>query len=256
MTTTIITQKNNKRNTFKEFSESIAEAHTLAYEIMQGTNEKAADILKVCGFGGLIDGTNYATREEAIKFYGVTGKYLTSVLTRLRINTEENPDDILRVDINTFLSEQNVRQRYYINGRSSEDKLSLYDKEMRRPKVLEFSHDKRRVPKGYFYSARLILALSALLPMGRSVPEGSTVLDVFERLCSTSYHESAVERAKQNSKKFDEQYKLMREAQRNEQQKNLASISVESISVSAGGEISIPIDELVQFFSSKKTEVR
>ena len=254
MTTTIITQKNNKRKTFKEFSESISEVHTLAYEIMHGTNEKAADILKVCGFEGLIDGTNYSTREEAIKFYGVTGKYLTSVLTRLRINTEENPDDILRVDINTFLSEQNVRQRYYVDGRSPEDKLSLYDREMRRPKVLEFSHDKHRVPKGYFYSARLILALPALLPMGRSVPEGGTVLDVFERLRLTSYREAAVERQKQNRQKIDERYKLIREAQRNEQ-KNLANVSIESISVSADGEVSISMEELIRLLSSKKAEV-
>ena len=92
-------------------------------------------------------------------------------------------------------------------------------------------------------SARIILAMSALLYYGRRIPDNSVVLDVFKRLKNTSYYAEACKKERENTEKIIKKY---HEEEEKQQKAVVVSNDEEVIALDSNKNLSIPINTLVK----------
>lgn len=233
----IIAQEHNECKAANSFSGHTKISNLIAAEILRGTNEKAADILGACGFNGLIPGAYFAPIEEVIGFFGVTKKYVRSAFLRHKIGARNTPDDILNDKTYSFLSSHTNQERYMISH-PAHNKWSFLDRYTKDHRTITIEQDKTT-----FCSARVILAMSALLYYGRKIPDNSVVLDVFKRLKSTSYYAEACKNERENTEKIIKKYHEEREKQ---QESTIVTSDEEVISMDSNKNLSIPISTLVK----------
>lgn len=227
----IITQKCNECKAIKQFSISERIADLIALEILQGTNEKAMDVLGACGFKGLIAGTFYAPLSEVVKFYGVSTQYIKGLFTRYGFSRVRTPEDVLNLSVSGFLKMQNVQDRYLVS-RTEQDAWRLSDRYEDCLYIFPVSHEKTEC----FCSARLILAISAIMYYGRRIPKDSVGFNTFERLRETSYNAAAVIRKRQNESEKREALK----------KKEISSDSLDLVPIKSGGELTLPVDKFIK----------
>ena len=88
----IIAQQCEQCKGFGAYQESLRLADLIAVSVMSDSNEKARDILRVCGFEyGLKSAASFL---DVCKFYGLEPRYVRNVLYRLKINRNTFPDDV------------------------------------------------------------------------------------------------------------------------------------------------------------------
>lgn len=233
----IIAQKSSECKVVNSLSNSTNLTNLIAAEVLRGTNERAADILGACGFNGLIPGAFFAPVEEVIAFFGVTKEYLRSAFLRHKIGARNTPEDILNDKTYKFLSSHTNQERYMIS-RPAHNKWSFLDKYTKDHRMLTIEQEKTT-----FCSARIILAMSALLYYGRRIPDNSVVLDVFKRLKNTSYYAEACKKERENTEKIIKKY---HEEEEKQQKAVVVSNDEEVIALDSNKNLSIPINTLVK----------
>lgn len=201
---TTITQKSPSCKGAKEklggILSSVKFEHAVAAEILSGTNEKAMEILRICDCKRIIPVPKvyFTTVEEMAGFYRVPDTYLKGILIRLGINFTNMPDDVKR---GSFIRECLMGMREPVAGRHIVGRYEVFNT----PKGLRFCDlaqkrdnqtDIQITANRAVYSARVFLALDALMYYGRYITEGSVGGQVFSVLLKSDYANAAVERIK------------------------------------------------------------
>lgn len=151
-------------------------------EILEGTNEKAADILRSCNCYALIPGTMFAPLDKFAEFYGVTEQYIKSVLRRRGIIQRNTPGDVIRMSGSAFLAENGLADKF-CNHYSG---------------VYQYRNDNHTraysfscVKSGNFYSARVVLAFATLMFQARNINGDRVGKSVYKILMNSSYADAA-----------------------------------------------------------------
>ncbi len=189
-----ITHNSTTCQAFAKYFGSEKMSVMLGIETFSGTNEKAADILSVCGFDGFISGSVFAPKSEVVRFFEVSKDYISGALPRYRFIPQEMPYDVIRLPIAEFLRQQGIKSRYEIRVSKDDTAYQLFDKIGKTPTTIQGTPGKRIK----FLSARAILSLTCFLYYGRRIPENSRIREVFEKLKHTSYYDGALRRVEEN----------------------------------------------------------
>ena len=189
-----------KAKSIQSYRDSVDVAHLLAVEVFDGGNDRAADVLKLCGFDKLIGGTNFASIGDVAEFYGVNLDYARTAMRRYGIGAKDLPDDVCSERFYWFTQRfgDEVQKRNCLKRSATPGTFLLYDSSSKRELVVTGDYDHRTT----YISARLILMLSCFLFYGRRIPDRSTVEAVFNTLKRTSFFEAAQKKNLENSKKI------------------------------------------------------
>lgn len=156
----------------------------IAAEILEGSNEKAAEILRLCGCKAIIPGTMYAPMHEVDRFYQCRPGYLTSILRRFGITVKFTPTEFVSTDFPTILRRNNVGADYIIGN----DYITYTMIHKTTREKYEFSYVKGRY---HFVSARVVLALSMLMYYGSNLNPDGVGKSVCDKLMTSTYAEAA-----------------------------------------------------------------
>ena len=182
------------------------ESNRIAYAVLTGSDRKALDILACAGEPRFIPETYYTSIIEMARYYGVTEDYLKSVLYRCGITAKKMPEYVIYNDIYRFLTDNGIYKRVQIY-RGRDNYNTLYDKETNRcADVIDTSRSQS------FYSARVFLALPALMYYGRRIASDNQGAKVLSILKKSSYARDAEKLLKQNSSKSTENKEMSAES--------------------------------------------
>lgn len=157
----------------------------IAVEILKGSNEKALDILRVCGCKAVIPGTMFAPLTEVARFYQCRPSYLQTVLNRVGITPTKTPADVMKCGFSNFLVYFNLGKKFRVSSRYCDHTLT----DLETNQKYEFTHSNSAGAN--FYSARVVLALAMLMYFGRTVNTDVMSGEIYERLLSSTYHDAA-----------------------------------------------------------------
>jgi len=156
----------------------------IAVEILKGSNEKALDILRVCGCAAVIPGTFFAPLTEVAKFYQCKPSYLLTLLNRFGITPAKTPADVMKCGFSYFLCHFDLEKRFSVSSRYTTH--TMIDTQTNQK--YEFTHSDKA---GNFYSARVVLALAMLMYFGRVINPEAVGNEIYKRLLSSTYHDAA-----------------------------------------------------------------
>ncbi len=175
----------------------------LAVEVFDGGNDRAADILRFCGFEKLLSGINFAFLDDVAAFYGVEASYMKDALGRYGIGAKDLPEDVYTGQIYDFIVRfgEEAKHRYTVGlGKApgvQPGTYLLYDKVLSKPVTVIGKYNRRMT----YISARVALVLSCFLYYGRKIPADSMARTVFEKLRQTCYFEAALKKQQKNSQR-------------------------------------------------------
>ena len=183
---------------FEYLKNSARDSDKLAYAVLKGSNESALDILVGSGEPRFIPGTYFTTMVEVVRFYGVKEKYLLGVMHRWGIAVKKTPDDVVRAELSDFLSQRGLSSRVRASRANCSGNWALSDMEAcgrerlcDRVEALP-SHYKKQL----FISARVFLALAALMYYGRYVTEDGQAHKTLAVLSRSQYSREILTYAK------------------------------------------------------------
>lgn len=157
----------------------------IAVEILKGSNEKALDILRVCGCKAVIPGTMFAPLTEVARFYQCRPSYLQTVLNRVGITPTKTPADVMKCGFSHFLVYFDLEKKFRVSSRYCDHTLT----DLETNQKYEFTHSNSAGAN--FYSARVVLALAMLMYFGRTVNMDVMSSEIYERLLSSTYYDAA-----------------------------------------------------------------
>lgn len=189
-----------KAQSIQSYRNSDNVTYLLAVEIFDAGNDRAADILKLCGFDKLIGGANFASLNDVANFYGVNPKYVRDAMRRYGVSAKDLPDDVCSDRFSWFIQRfgADVQKRNCLKRSSTPGTFLVYDSFSKRELVVTGDYDRRTT----YISSRLILMLSCFLFYGRRIPERSTVETVFNTLKRTSLFEAAARKELEAKRKL------------------------------------------------------
>ena len=156
----------------------------IAVEILKGSNEKALDILRVCGCRAIVPGTNYAPINDMAQFYNCNPRYCLSLLNRFGLTPAKTPVDVMKCGFPLFMWQYQLEEKFAVSRRYST--FTMIDRE--NGEHYEFNHGDKA---GNFYSARVVLALSMLMYFGRTINPEAKGNEMYKRLLSSTYADAA-----------------------------------------------------------------
>lgn len=157
----------------------------IAVEILKGSNEKALDILRVCGCKAVVPGTMFAPLAEVSRFYKCQPRYLHTVLNRVGITPTKTSTDVMKCSFSYFLEYFGIGEKFFISSRYNTHTLT----DVNTKQKYEFTHTNSS--GGNFYSARVVLALAVLMYYGRTANTDSVGGGIYEQLLESTYYDAA-----------------------------------------------------------------
>ena len=158
----------------------------MAYAVLTNSNEQAMEVLNASGKPRFIPGTYFTSLIEISRFYGVKEKYLLGVMHRWGISAQKTPEDFIRERPPWFLLMQEVDDRVTIcQFNDAQGYTLLCDKENMGGEGVEILPEV--TSRQYFISARVVLALSALMYYGRNMTTRSQAWRTLEVLYRCQY---------------------------------------------------------------------
>lgn len=168
----------------------------IAAEILQGTNEKALDILRACDCRVIVPGTHFSPLNNLAYFYNCNPRYILTLLNRVGITPAKTPSDVMKVGFPHFMWENKLEKRFAIHRQYSN--YTMIDRVT--GEQYEFNHSSKA---GNLYSARVVLAVSLLMYFGRTINPEAKGNDIYHRLMNSTYADNArrifAEREKQRA---------------------------------------------------------
>lgn len=223
---------------FQSYRDGFDITKLLAVEVFDGGNDRAADILMLCGFDKLIGGTNYASIGDVAGFYGISQQYLKEAMRRYGVGARNMPEDVFVGQYYDFMMRfgDETRKRYTLKSCNEPGTFALYDSFTKRTMAVKGDYRCKMI----YISARLILMLPCFLLCGRSIPADSVVNAVFDKLQRTRFSEAAKKRKWENEQQhllFLEEKRLARIGQSGEVQTGLPYDPGNILSVRYNGDV-------------------
>lgn len=162
--------------------------------VLQGSSDKAADMLRGFGMASIIPIVNYVTLSDAAEFYGVNEKHIKNVLIRNRFGPTTTGGLIVRRTLAELFSgfglENVIRTEHaMVNGKSTtrvfiDPAIEVPDTDNVKTKIT-FNRDK--FGRDWFLETRVVLALGVMMYFARYIPRDSMVAKVYEGVKHGSY---------------------------------------------------------------------
>lgn len=245
MTDTTIIQNGTNVNPLSGFIATLEcgnRGEVIAAQVLKGTNEKALDILKVLGCKGFFPEIEHINISYLAKFYGLTSGYLYGVLQNRKITVNTFPEDVYNVTTASgFQKKFNISSDWVLfeGYRTIEAKSEI--------RKAHFIISPERMNK--FISARLALALAAIMFYGRVIVNNSVATKVLEALDNSSYAEAA-EAVIREHMAFLAKTEAENKAKSEEQQASKTEdASVGEVEISADGKVTMSADVLTSIVS-------
>jgi len=182
----------------KMLMEQGRERDLISAYILEGTNERAMDILRACNCDAFVPGTMFVPMSRFAEFYGVTEGYVKNILGRYGITNRKMTDDVKRRNVPAFLREEGISERFSCSYQYNNVRI-LCDKELH--KQYSFKH----IKAANFYSARVVLAFASMMYYARVNREKGNAVSIYNTLMKSSYRDAAVEEMKRREDMADEQ---------------------------------------------------
>lgn len=223
---------------FESYRDGFVLPKLLAVEVFDGGNDRAADILMLCGFDKLIGGTNFASLGDVAEFYGVNPKYVKDAMSRYGIGAKDLPRDVCVDRYYDFIMKfgEEAKNRHIQKRSDVPGTYVLYDTLLKGTVTVRGDYDHKTT----YISARLILMLACFLFFGRKIPADSMVKAVFEKLQNTSFCEAAKKQKLENDRRHLsvlEEKRNARVGQSGEDQVDLPYDSDNILSVRSNGDV-------------------
>lgn len=242
--TTIIQNGTNVKATAEFISElkNGDRAQIIAAEILQDSDSHALFTLKLLGCEGFFPDSRMISVSNLADFYGLTDKYIKGVLTNRRINTRTFPHDIDIVGIPASFSmpySQINDWEMVMNDRTRKEMIAK-NKNTGEEFIVAHQWADR------FISARLALAIAALMFYGRVIVPDSVADRVLKALDMSEYARNADKileaRAKAAKKVAEANARKEEELKKSEQNSG-------EVEISADGKVTMSADVLTSIVS-------
>lgn len=209
----------------------------IAVEILKGSNEKALDILRVCGCEAIVPGTIYAPLNDIAKFYQCRPSYLTTILNRFGITPAKTPADVMKCGFPYFLWHFNLEKQFAVSCKYNT--YTMIDKETN--KKYEFNHSNKA---GNLYSARVVLAMAMLMYFGRTINQEAMGSKLYKKLLSSTYADSANKAMADRRAKLQKMRQIQRQSTVDADAEAEAQVSENNAAVLSNGTIVMTADFL------------
>lgn len=166
--------------------------------ILEGTNERAMDILRACNCDAFVPGTMFIPTSRFAEFYGVTESYILGILNRYGITHTKMPNDVKRRSVRNFLQEHGVADRFSCSYQYHNIWV-LCEKEFHK------QYSFKQVKTANYYSARVVLAFASMMYFARVNREKGNAVSVYNTLMKSAYRDAAIEEMKRAKQQESEQ---------------------------------------------------
>jgi len=154
--------------------------------VLEGTNERAMDILRACNCDAFVPGTMFVPMSRFAEFYGVTESYITGILNRYGITHNKMPNDVKRCSVRHFLQEHGVADRFSCSYQYHST-VVLCEKEFHK------QYSFKQIKSANYYSARIVLAFASMMYFARVNREKGNAVSIFNTLMKSAYRDAAIE---------------------------------------------------------------
>lgn len=166
--------------------------------ILEGTNERAMDILRACNCDAFVPGTMFVPMSRFAEFYGVTESYIVGILNRYGITHNKMPNDVKRRSVRGFLQEHGVADRFSCSYQYHST-VVLCEKEFHK------QYSFKQVKCANYYSARVVLAFASMMYFARVNREKGNAISIYNTLMKSAYRDAAIEEMKRSEQPENEQ---------------------------------------------------